>query len=85
MTADLCAEEDAYLRIQDPVWKHSKTPLNDPNFDFEAWKTKHMASADEVAAKWVQNVKSEVWERRESPICLRGILVSHTSETRSSG
>ncbi|KAL7946820.1 dienelactone hydrolase [Trichoderma barbatum] len=43
----------------DPVSKHSKTPLNDPNFDFEAWKVKHMSSSNEIGAEWVKNVKAK--------------------------
>jgi len=40
------------------VSKHTTTPLNDPNFDFEAWCDKHLKSSEEVAAKWVEAVKS---------------------------
>ena len=49
----------AYDQIQDPVWKHSNTPLNDSNFDFEAWKTKHMTSSDEIGTRWVKEVKAK--------------------------
>jgi acyl-CoA-binding protein len=40
------------------VSKHTTTPLNDPNFDFEAWCGKHLKSSEEAAAKWVEAVKS---------------------------
>lgn len=46
-------------RCQDPVWKHSKTPLSDPNFDFEAWKDKHLLASDKVGAKWVEDVQAK--------------------------
>ncbi|KAH7028446.1 dienelactone hydrolase [Macrophomina phaseolina] len=45
--------------LGDAVGKHSKTPLNDPNFDFEAWKTKHLTSTETVAAKWVKDVQAK--------------------------
>ncbi|KAH8651263.1 dienelactone hydrolase [Xylariales sp. PMI_506] len=45
--------------LGDPVTKHSLTPLSDPNFDFEAWKSKHLKASEEVAAKWAQDVKAK--------------------------
>jgi hypothetical protein len=48
-----------YERLQDAVTKYSATPLSDPNFDFEAWKTRHLGASEEVAAKWVQAVKTK--------------------------
>ncbi|KUL82782.1 hypothetical protein ZTR_10883 [Talaromyces verruculosus] len=45
----------------DPVWKH-RTDRHDhsnPNFDYEAWKKKHMAFADEHIPGWVEEVKKE--------------------------
>jgi len=45
--------------LQDPVTKHSATPLSDPNFDFEAWKSRHLTASEEVAAKWVKDVKAK--------------------------
>ncbi|TIA47529.1 dienelactone hydrolase [Aureobasidium pullulans] len=44
--------------LGDAVSKHTTTPLNDPNFDFEAWCGKHLKSSEEAAAKWVEAVKS---------------------------
>jgi hypothetical protein len=41
------------------VTKHSLTPLSDPNFDFEAWKNKHLHASEEAAARWVKAVKAE--------------------------
>ncbi|GKZ16494.1 hypothetical protein AbraIFM66951_000278 [Aspergillus brasiliensis] len=49
----------------DPIWKHSQTPLNDPNFDFQAWKNKHMSSTDRIAAKWAQDVVAEYGKNGE--------------------
>ncbi|RMZ71808.1 short-chain dehydrogenase reductase sdr [Pyrenophora seminiperda CCB06] len=42
----------------DPVWKHRKNrhDTSDPHFDYEAWKRKHTAFADEVVPKWVSEV-----------------------------
>ncbi|KAF2998817.1 hypothetical protein E8E13_001888 [Curvularia kusanoi] len=42
----------------DPVWKHRKTrhDNSDPNFDYEAWKRKHTAFADEAVPLWVDAV-----------------------------
>ncbi|KAL7911408.1 dienelactone hydrolase [Trichoderma velutinum] len=45
--------------LGDPVSKHSLTPLSDPTFDFEAWKSKHLKSSEEVGARWVRNVKTK--------------------------
>ncbi|KAB5518015.1 dienelactone hydrolase [Coniochaeta sp. 2T2.1] len=56
----------------DPVSNHSKTPLNDPSFDFEAWKTKHMNSADDIAAKWVQHVKAKYGRAGEAKFACVG-------------
>lgn len=44
---------------QDAIGKYSATPLYDPNFDFEAWKNKHLQRSEEIADKWVQNVKAK--------------------------
>ncbi|RFU74887.1 dienelactone hydrolase [Trichoderma arundinaceum] len=49
----------------DPVWKHSRTPLIDPNFDFEAWKVKHMASSNDIGIQWVKNVKAKYGKAEE--------------------
>ncbi|KAM5370027.1 hypothetical protein ACJZ2D_008710 [Fusarium nematophilum] len=42
----------------DPVWKHRKNrhDTSDPDFDYEAWKHKHTAFADEAVPKWVKAV-----------------------------
>jgi hypothetical protein len=33
--------------------------LSDPNFDFPAWKNKHLKATEDVAKKWVQDVKAK--------------------------
>ncbi|KAL5334619.1 hypothetical protein BJX70DRAFT_411164 [Aspergillus crustosus] len=45
----------------DPVWKHRRNrhDRSDPNFDYEAWKAKHMNFADEAVPRWVDAVKEE--------------------------
>ena len=46
------------LLFQDDVLKYSKTPLNDPNFDFQAWKTRHIDTSLEIGEKWVSDVRA---------------------------
>jgi dienelactone hydrolase len=45
---------------QDPVWKHRKNrhDNSNPDFDYEAWKRKHTAFANEAVPKWVSCVAS---------------------------
>ncbi|GKZ49915.1 hypothetical protein AbraIFM66951_002624 [Aspergillus brasiliensis] len=45
--------------LGDYVTKYSVRPLSDPNFDFEAWKSRHITASEEVAAKWVKDVKAK--------------------------
>ncbi|KAL6859862.1 hypothetical protein ACO1O0_003886 [Amphichorda felina] len=42
----------------DPIWKHLQDPPGAENndFDYEAWKDKHTAFADEAAPKWAKDV-----------------------------
>lgn len=44
----------------DPVWKHrwDRHEVN-PEFDYQAWKQKHTAFADECVPKWVDAVKQQ--------------------------
>ncbi|KAI1747600.1 hypothetical protein F4782DRAFT_543407 [Xylaria castorea] len=44
----------------DPVWKHRKDrdDKSDPNFDYEAWKKKHIAFADITVPIWVNTVSA---------------------------
>ena len=41
------------------MWKHRKNrhDNSNPDFDYEAWKRKHMAFANEAVPKWVNEVK----------------------------
>ncbi|OMP86611.1 Protein AIM2 [Diplodia seriata] len=45
----------------DPVWKHRKNrhDRSDPTFDYEAWKSKHIAFADATVPRWVDAVKAQ--------------------------
>lgn len=38
------------------MWKHRKdrNDNSNPDFDYEAWKAKHTAFADEAVPKWVK-------------------------------
>jgi len=46
------------MMLQDPVWKHRKDRhIQNPDFDYEAWKRKHTAFADVAVPKWVAAVK----------------------------
>lgn len=61
------------------MWKHSENPLNDPNFDFQAWKNKHMRSTDGIAAKWVKDVEAMYGENGKVKfVCAGHWLVTHT-------
>ncbi|OBT41463.1 hypothetical protein VE00_08075 [Pseudogymnoascus sp. WSF 3629] len=56
----------------DPVWKHRKDrhDNSDPNFDYEAWKKKHTAFADENVPKWVSAVKEKYGEDKTKYACV---------------
>ncbi len=44
---------------QDSVQRHRKNRhdrTTNPNFDYEAWKQKHMAFADQHVPKWIVEV-----------------------------
>ncbi|CBF78497.1 uncharacterized protein ANIA_10939 [Aspergillus nidulans FGSC A4] len=43
----------------DPVWKHRRNrhDRSNPDFDYEAWKKKHMKFADEAVPRWIDEVK----------------------------
>ncbi|KAJ9602715.1 hypothetical protein H2200_012909 [Cladophialophora chaetospira] len=44
----------------DPVWKYRKSRDDPaPGFDYEAWKKKHTAYANEVVPGWVEAVKAQ--------------------------
>lgn len=44
------------------MWKHRKNrndTTTEPDFDYEAWKKKHMAFSDEAVPRWVEEVKAK--------------------------
>lgn len=46
----------------DPVWKHRKDrhdTTTEPNFDYDAWKTKHQEFAAEAVPRWIDAVKAK--------------------------
>ncbi|CAD0110206.1 unnamed protein product, partial [Aureobasidium uvarum] len=56
----------------DPVWKHRKNrhDTQDPNFDYEAWKKKHIAFADLAVPKWVKAVREEFGNEHTRYACV---------------
>ncbi|KAI1424505.1 Alpha/Beta hydrolase protein [Xylaria sp. FL1777] len=56
----------------DPVWKHRKdrNDKSDPNFDYEAWKKKHTAFADEAVPGWVQAVSTQYGKPNAKIACV---------------
>lgn len=57
---------------QDPVWKHRKNRHDntDPDFDYEAWKRKHTAFADEAVPKWVKAVSDRYKDGKTKFACV---------------
>lgn len=57
---------------QDPVWKHRKDrhDNSDPDFDYEAWKRKHIAFADEAVPKWVDAVAARYSSGQAKFVCV---------------
>lgn len=60
------------FEIQDPVWKHRKNrhDHSNPNFDYEAWKKKHMAFAGEHVPGWIEEVKKEYGKPNTKYACV---------------
>ncbi|KAI0533544.1 Alpha/Beta hydrolase protein [Xylaria digitata] len=57
----------------DPVWKHRKDrhdKTTDPSFDYEAWKRKHIAFADEVVPKWAAAVVTQYGQPSAKITCV---------------
>lgn len=54
------------------MWKHRKNrhDHSDPNFDYEAWKKKHVAFADEYVPGWVEGVKKEYGKPNTKYACV---------------
>ena len=58
--------------MQDPVWKHRKNrhDRTNPDFDYEAWKRKHTAFADEAVPKWVAAVEARYKDGKAKFACV---------------
>ncbi|KAL2863971.1 uncharacterized protein BJX67DRAFT_390268 [Aspergillus lucknowensis] len=56
----------------DPVWKHRRNrhDRSNPNFDYEAWKAKHMKFAAEAVPEWVAAVKKEFGQPETKYACV---------------
>jgi hypothetical protein len=54
------------------VWKHRKNrhDHSNPDFDYEAWKRKHMAFASEAVPKWVNEVKVKYGQSETKYACV---------------
>jgi dienelactone hydrolase len=58
--------------VQDPVWKHRKdrNDHSQPDFDYEAWKLKHMTFADEAVPRWVDAVAQRYKSEKAKFVCV---------------
>lgn len=56
----------------DPVWKHRKdrNDKSNPDFDYEAWKRKHMAFADEAVPRWTEAVRQRFGRTETKYACV---------------
>ena len=57
----------------DPVWKHRKDRQDtktEPDFDYEAWKAKHIGFADQTVPNWVAAVKERYGEADTKYACV---------------
>ncbi|ROV96246.1 hypothetical protein VMCG_07677 [Cytospora schulzeri] len=55
----------------DPVWKHRRSRHdNNPGFDYQAWKEKHIAYADECVPKWIDAVKQQYGSEETRYACV---------------
>lgn len=55
------------------MWKHRKDrndKTTDPGFDYEAWKVKHTAFADEAVPKWIAAVKQQFGKPQTKYACV---------------
>jgi hypothetical protein len=55
------------------VWKHRRDredTTTDPGFDYEAWKVKHTAFANEAVPKWTAAVKNEFGNAKTKYACV---------------
>jgi hypothetical protein len=60
------------IDCKDPVWKHRRDrhDRSNPDFDYEAWKRKHMAFADEAVPRWVDEVKRSYGQASTKYACV---------------
>lgn len=58
------------------MWKHrkNKDDRSNPDFDYEAWKKKHMAFADEAVPKWVKEVKEKYGQPETKYACVGSVV-----------
>lgn len=66
----------------DPVWKHRKNrhdTTTEPDFDYDAWKDKHVAFADVAVPKWVAAVKKEYDSAGRKYACVGYVSMSITA------
>ncbi|KAJ5444537.1 uncharacterized protein N7458_008409 [Penicillium daleae] len=56
----------------DPVWKHRRDrhDQSNPDFDYEAWKKKHMEFADKAVPKWIDEVKRKYGQPATKYACV---------------
>ena len=58
---------------QDPVYLHRKDrndTTTEPGFDYEAWKAKHTAFANEATPGWVKQVKAKFGQPNTKFACV---------------
>ena len=54
------------------MWKYRKDrhDRSNPDFDYEAWKKKHIAFADEAVPKWMEEVKQKYGKLKTKYACV---------------
>jgi hypothetical protein len=54
------------------VWKHRRDrhDQSNPDFDYEAWKKKHMEFADKAVPKWIDEVKRKYGQPATKYACV---------------
>jgi hypothetical protein len=58
------------------VWKHRRDrhDQSNPDFDYEAWKRKHMDFADAVVPQWIKEAKSLYGQPNTRYACVGYVL-----------
>ena len=66
----------------DPVYLHikSRNDKSNPNFDYEAWKRKHIAFANEAVPKWVDEVVKDYKTGPSTKLVCVGYVLSIASQ-----